>query len=91
MASRTREEIMAELAAILRDFEGREYYGDINPETLFFDDLGMASLDAVVLAEKLENHYQRKFPFSEFVEEMRQRDVFDIAVGDLAAFLNRHL
>ena len=91
MPSRTQEEIMADLAGILRDFEGREYYGDINPETLFFDDLGMASLDAVVLAEKLENHYQRKFPFSEFVEEMRQRDVFDIAVGDLAAFLNRHM
>lgn len=89
--SRTREQIMADLTGILRDFEGREYFGDITPETLFFDDLAMASLDAVVLAEKLENHYGQKFPFSEFVEEMREREVFDIAVGDLARFLQRHL
>ena len=91
MSTPTPGQILDELAAILGDFDGREYSGEISPETLFFGDIGLTSIDAVVLAEKLERHYGRKFPFHEFVAEMRTRAAFDIAVGDLVAFLHRHL
>ena len=36
------------------NFHGREYSGPIGPETRFFADLGLASIDAVVLGETLQ-------------------------------------
>ena len=88
---RSPDETLRELASLLRDFEGREYSGEITRETLFFDDLGMTSIDAVILAEKLEAHFGRPFPFPDFVNRMRERESFDIAVGDLADFLSENL
>ena len=42
----TSDAILADLAAILSNFNGREYSGVIDRETLFFGELGMASIDA---------------------------------------------
>jgi len=42
-------EILADVARLLGDFGGRQYSGAIGPETRFFGDLGLASIDAVVL------------------------------------------
>ena len=87
---KTRQELAEDLAAFLRRFGGREYSGPIAPGTRFFSDLGFSSIDAVVLAESLEERYQRKFPFGEFLAELRERQVTDIEIGDLASFLERH-
>jgi acyl carrier protein len=84
------EQILADLAQILRQFNGREYSGPLGPETLFFGDLGMASIDAVVLAETLEEHYGRKFPFQQFLSELGHLGARDLELGRLAAFLHRH-
>jgi hypothetical protein len=35
--------------------------------------------------------YGRRFPFHEFIADLRQRNVDDIEVGELAAFLHKHL
>jgi acyl carrier protein len=86
-----RQQIVEDLAGILRDFQGRRFTGPIGPETLFFDDLGFVSIDAVVLGERLQEHYGRSLPFREFLEEMRGAEVLDIQIGQLAAFLHRHL
>jgi acyl carrier protein len=88
---RTKDEIMNDVAAILRNFNGREYSGDIGPDTCFFGDLGLASIDAVVLGETLEEHYGRKIPFYLFMADLGRRAVRDIPLGDLVAFLQRHL
>ena len=59
----TPDAILADLAAIVRrTFPDREYSGEVTPRTRFFADLGMASIDAVVLAEKVEEHYGRRLP-----------------------------
>ena len=55
MTAMSESEILADLAGILADFEGREYSGPIEPETRFFADLGLASIDAVVLGETLQD------------------------------------
>ena len=89
--TRTKEQIMDDVAGILRNFGGREYSGDIGPETRFFGDLGLASIDAVVLGETLEEHYGRKLPFHLFMADLGRRAVRDIPVGELVAFLYQHL
>jgi acyl carrier protein len=83
--------ILADLARILADFGGREYSGPIGRETRFFGDLGLASIDAVVLGETLEAHYGRPLPFDRLMAEMGRRESRDLALGDLSAFLARHL
>ncbi len=81
------EQVLAHLAELLRNFNGREYSGDIGPQTLFFADLGMMSIDAVVLAETLEQQYGRRFPFPRFLAGLSAQGAEDMAVGELAEFL----
>ena len=87
----TEPEILADLARMLADFGGREYSGPIGRDTLFFADLGLASIDAVVLGEELQAFYGRPIPFDRMMGELGQRDDRDLRIGELAAFLARHL
>jgi len=87
----TKDQIMNDVASILRNFNGREYSGDIDSNTLFFGDLGLASIDAVVLGETLEEHYGRKLPFHLFMADLGRRAVRDISLGEFVAFLHQHL
>ena len=84
-------EILAEVARILSDFQGREYSGAIDRETRFFADLGLASIDAVVLGETLQEHYGRPLPFGELMAELGRRTDRDLSIGELADFLSRNL
>ncbi len=89
--SMTKDEIMNDVASVLRNFNGREYSGDIDSNTRFFGDLGLASIDAVVLGETLEEHYGRKLPFHLFMADLGRRAVRDIPLGELVSFLHQHL
>jgi acyl carrier protein len=89
--TRTKDQIMNDVAGILRNFNGREYSGDIGPQTRFFGDLGLASIDAVVLGETLEEHYGRKLPFHLFMADLGRRAVRDIPLSELVDFLHEHL
>jgi acyl carrier protein len=80
-------EILADVARILSDFQGREYSGPIGRETRFFADLGLASIDAVVLGEMLQEHYGRPLPFGELMAELGKRADRDLTLGELADFL----
>lgn len=91
MTSSNQEQILEDLAGLVRNFQGREYSGDIGPHTLFFGDLGMVSIDAVVLREMLEQRYGRKFPFHLFLAELSQRGAQDLELGELARFLHQEL
>ncbi|CAN5632476.1 hypothetical protein BH23PLA1_BH23PLA1_13790 [soil metagenome] len=84
-------EILDDLTRILADFQGREYSGPMDARTRFFADLGLASIDAVVLGETLQSHYGRPLPFGELMASMGKRDDRDLPLGELAAFLAKHL
>ena len=84
-------EVLADLARILSDFEGREYSGAIGRETRFFADLGLASIDAVVLGERLQEHYGRPLPFGELMADLGKAEDRDLTIGRLADFLVRWL
>src|SRR5258708_1545197 len=82
-------EILADLASILAGFNGRDYSGPIGPQTRLFGDLGLASIDAVVLGETLEAHYGRPLPFGELMADLGRRVERDMSVGEMAEFLDR--
>ena len=83
--------ILADLRPILAHFEGRDYSGVIDADTRFFADLGLASIDAVVLAETLQEHYGKPLPFGELMADLGSRADRDLRIGELAAFLHKHL
>ena len=87
----TKDAILADLAGILGNFHGHEYSGTIGPETRFFADLGLASIDAVVLGETLNQHYGRTLPFGDLMAELGRRVDRDLSIGELVEFLHRHL
>jgi acyl carrier protein len=68
-----------------------EYDGVIGPETYFLADLGLESLDIVVLGTMIQQEYGR-LPFAEYLEEIGRRPVEqrDITVADLVAFVCEH-
>jgi acyl carrier protein len=86
----TRAAILADVASILASFHGREYSAEIGPETRFFADLGLASIDAVVLGEGLEAHYGRPLPFGDLMADLGRRAERDMTVGEVVEFLHRH-
>jgi acyl carrier protein len=91
MNPRSRTEFLDDLSRLLADFQGREYSGPIGAGTRFFADLGLASIDAVVLGEQLQHRYGRPLPFGELMAEIGRRTDRDLTLGELAAFLERCL
>jgi acyl carrier protein len=91
MTEQAPQAVLEDLVHILRNFPGREYFGVIDRGTRFFEDLEMVSIDAIVLGEKLEQRYGFRFPFSELIADLRDRQAEDLEVGELADFIQFHL
>lgn len=88
---KTAQDILNDLEQILRDFQGREYSGDISGDTSFFGDLGFASIDAVVLGETLQEKYGVTFPFHELLAELSRQGAQDLTLGEMAGYLQQYL
>jgi acyl carrier protein len=86
------DSVMAEVLSLLRQLaQDWEYSGEISPKTFLFADLGFESIDAVVLASHVQDHYQRQLPFPELLAELGRREVKDITIGELVEFIHYHL
>ncbi len=83
--------ILEDLRRVFRDGLGVDPVEPIAPETKFFADLGLASIDAVVLGEELQKTYGRKLPFSEMLADLGAREERDMTIGELVAFLRKNL
>ncbi len=77
--------IMSQLAA---DWE---YSGTLDENTYLVRDLGLQSLDLVILGTSLQQRYGR-LPFAEFLAEIGSRPLGgrDVSVGELVAFVGKH-
>ena len=86
-------QILADVTALLGSALGLDLAGagPIDPETRFFADLGLASIDAVVLGEALQAHYGRPLPFGDLMAEVGAKADRDIAIGEFVRFLGLHL
>jgi len=76
------------LQELSRDWE---YSKEITGETGLFADLGFESLDAVVLGTAIQEHYQRMMPFAELLADVGQREVRELKIAELVAFVETHV
>jgi acyl carrier protein len=83
----SRTEILDDITAILTEQTGGSLAGNLSEGTRFFADLGLASIDAVVLTETLQKHYGRSLPFHELIAEVGRRAERDLSIGELVVFL----
>jgi acyl carrier protein len=83
--------ILADLRCVFRESLGVDPVTPIDPATRFFADLGLASIDAVVLGEAIQQRSGRRVPFDQLLAELGGRDKRDLEISELIAFLQRHL
>ena len=81
-------DVLKLLNQLARDWE---YSGEITRDTLLFADLGFESIDAVILASFVQQHYGRPFPFPQLLAEIGQREVKDLRISELVEFICNHL
>ena len=92
MSARAPDQLYRDLALVMaRAFPDRDPPADVGPATRVFADLGMASIELVVLGERLEQHYGRRLPFGSFLASLRNTGADDLQLGDLVAFLQQHV
>jgi acyl carrier protein len=85
-------EVLAGVLAMLNELaDDWEYDGPIGPDTCFIADLGLESLEIVVLGTMIQHRYGR-LPFAEFLEELGRRpaDERDLTVAELVQFVCEH-
>ncbi|MBM3981070.1 MAG: acyl carrier protein [Planctomycetes bacterium] len=89
---RTPDELLADLAHVVRTaFPDRDFPDVVDTSMRVFADLGMASIEIVVLAEKLDAYFGMRLPFGTFLKGLRERGADDIALGELVTFLQQHV
>jgi acyl carrier protein len=84
-------EILADLRRVFRESLGVDPVTPIDPGTKFFADLGLASIDAVVLGEAIQQRSGRPVPFDQLLADLGGREQRDLEIRELIAFLQRHL
>jgi len=88
----SRDQIMSDVLGLLRTLaDDWEYTGEITPQTRFFADMGLGSLDVVVLGTAVQEHYKQVLPFAELFARVGQRTMPDIPVGEWVDFIHQHL
>lgn len=85
-------QVLSEVLELINELAGDwEFDGEIGPDTRFLADLGLESLDLVVLGTMIQHRYGQ-LPFAEYYAEVGQRPVAerDVSVSDLVAFICQH-
>ena len=88
-----RETVLAELLDLVNELAGDwEFDGEVTPDTYFLRDLGLESLDLVVLGTSIQYKYG-PLPFAEYLAEIGQRPVEerDLRVVDFVDFITTSL
>ena len=89
---RSAQDLLAALAGVVRQtFPDRDFPDAVDLSTRVFGDLGLASIELVVLAERLDAHFGRRLPFGTFLKGLRDRGADDLELGELVAFLQQHV
>ena len=85
-------QVLADVMEQINELAGDwEFDGEITPETRFLADLGLESLDLVVLGTMIQHRYGQ-LPFAEYYAEIGQRPIAerDVSVADLVDFICRN-
>lgn len=82
--------LLSEIYGIIREMTGGGPL-TLSPETLFFADLGLSSIDAIVLGERLELRFGRPLRFTEVLTDFARAGREDVTLGEVAAFVKFQL
>jgi acyl carrier protein len=85
-------QVLHEVLELINEVSGDwEFDGPITADTRFLADLGLESLDLVVLGTMIQHRYGQ-LPFAEYYAEVGQRPVEerDVSVSDLVVFICEH-
>jgi acyl carrier protein len=92
MIALTPERIYRDLGEIMANtFPDRDIPVSVGSGTRVFNDLGFASIDLIVLGERLEQFYGRRLPFGPFLANLRNRGADDLELGELVSFLLQYI
>ena len=91
IGSASEGEILEQIRATLRDALGVDPPHPVVAETRFFADLGLASIDAVVLGEAIQARLGRTLPFEQLMAELGRRSERDLAIEELVRFVRDHI
>ena len=87
-----RTEILEYVLRTIEDLsQDGDYTREVGPQTLLFRELGMESLDVVVLGTAIQEHYQFQMPFAELLADVGQRASHDLSISELVDFVDLHL
>jgi acyl carrier protein len=82
------QQILEDLAQVMRKaLPDQDLAGPYDSDTRILADMGLASIDVIIIAEKIEEHYGRKFPFGNFLAGLRQKGADDLTLGEIVEFL----
>lgn len=84
--------VLAEVLDLIEQMaDDWEYSGAVTADTLFLSDMGLESLDLVILGTMIQQRYGQ-LPFAEFLAEIGQRPVAerDVTVGELVDYICLH-
>lgn len=87
----TSPHVLADVLELMNELAGDwEYDRAITGDTSFLGDLGLESLDLVVIGTAVQHRYGR-LPFAEYLAEIGRRPVEerDLTVGNLVDFICR--
>lgn len=88
----TREAVRDHLIRTLQSMGDEwEEQPEITEETLILGNMNWRSIEVVYLANALQQHYQRPFPFEEFLKQVEAREVRDTTVGEWVDFVTAEL
>ena len=68
-----------------------EYEGDLGPDTYLFSELGLQSLDVVILGNTLQEHFGQPIPFADLLADIGKRSFNDSKVSEWIEFTHSHL
>lgn len=86
------EHVVSVVTALVTELSGDwDYEGEVGPQTRFLADLGLESLDLVVLGTSLQSRFG-PLPFAEFLAAMGRKPVEDrdVTLAELAGFVHAH-
>lgn len=79
------------VSGIIRNLKEYSASTAISENSQLFADLAIESIDLVMLNELVERHYQRQFPFADFMAELGRLDQRDVSIGQFANFIRLQL
>lgn len=82
------DKVFALLQQLANDWE---FDGEIGPETYLFSELGLQSLDVVILGNTLQEHFGQPIPFADLLADIGRRSFNDSTVSEWIEFTHNHL